>query len=419
MTNSGETMAACSSSWYLSSNNTDVGINADNWLVSPLVNLGGTLKYREWIRGDYPDTYEVRLSTTGKAISDFTTILRPMATCRDGWTYEEIDLSAYAGRQGYIAIHHQSSDQFMLYIDNFGIYQTIPEYGEWYGAKTGATEYTLEDLTPETKYELKIVSNKSGDPAATAEGIFFTTLNTPDQIVLDDNGDNTRILSASEGRYANVTINNRTFTKDGTWQGICLPFDVDVEKSVLAGADVRTLESMEQRQNYVIMNCLTPVTKMKAGTPYIIKWDNGQDIVNPVFEGVVIDLTDRDVYPMDGTEIGVCNRTAGPLSNVIYSFFESINNEEWICLMNGTPVLTPVTAGCTVHAFDIMFNVMDIYTDDTVVVLYTGNPDELAVGVSSLRETEEGAAIYNLAGQRLSKMQRGINIVNGKKVLVK
>ena len=32
---------------------------------------------------------------------------------------------------------------------------------------------------------------------------------------------------------------------------------------------------------------------------------------------------------------------------------------------------------------------------------------------------EEAGAIFNLAGQRMSKMQRGINIVNGKKVLVK
>ena len=38
--------------------------------------------------------------------------------------------------------------------------------------------------------------------------------------------------------------------------------------------------------------------------------------------------------------------------------------------------------------------------------------------VSPLEETEEGA-IYNLAGQRLSKMQKGINIVGGQKVLVK
>ena len=35
------------------------------------------------------------------------------------------------------------------------------------------------------------------------------------------------------------------------------------------------------------------------------------------------------------------------------------------------------------------------------------------------RESGEGAAIYNLSGQRMQKMQRGINIVGGKKILVK
>ena len=32
---------------------------------------------------------------------------------------------------------------------------------------------------------------------------------------------------------------------------------------------------------------------------------------------------------------------------------------------------------------------------------------------------EEGAAIYNLAGQRVNKMQKGVNIVGGRKVLIK
>lgn len=34
-------------------------------------------------------------------------------------------------------------------------------------------------------------------------------------------------------------------------------------------------------------------------------------------------------------------------------------------------------------------------------------------------ENAEGTRIYNLAGQRLSKARSGINIMNGKKVLVK
>ena len=44
-----------------------------------------------------------------------------------------------------------------------------------------------------------------------------------------------------------------------------------------------------------------------------------------------------------------------------------------------------------------------------------------ATGVRTVEtvSAEDAKAIFNLAGQRLSKTQRGINIVNGKKVVVK
>ena len=41
-----------------------------------------------------------------------------------------------------------------------------------------------------------------------------------------------------------------------------------------------------------------------------------------------------------------------------------------------------------------------------------------ATGLSAVHvNLNEDNAIYNIAGQRLQKMQKGINIVNGKKVL--
>ena len=46
--------------------------------------------------------------------------------------------------------------------------------------------------------------------------------------------------------------------------------------------------------------------------------------------------------------------------------------------------------------------------------------DDEATGISLMedgRSKMEDGAIYNVAGQRLNKMQRGINIVNGKKIL--
>ena len=49
---------------------------------------------------------------------------------------------------------------------------------------------------------------------------------------------------------------------------------------------------------------------------------------------------------------------------------------------------------------------------------FTFSFDDANSIVSPLGETEEGASIYNLAGQRMSKPRKGINIVNGKKVIV-
>ena len=43
--------------------------------------------------------------------------------------------------------------------------------------------------------------------------------------------------------------------------------------------------------------------------------------------------------------------------------------------------------------------------------------DENATGIANIVDALENGAIYNVAGQRLGKMQKGINIVNGKKVL--
>jgi hypothetical protein len=45
--------------------------------------------------------------------------------------------------------------------------------------------------------------------------------------------------------------------------------------------------------------------------------------------------------------------------------------------------------------------------------------EDVIDGIEEFRISDEDADIYDLAGRRLGKMQRGINIVNGKKVLVK
>ena len=55
---------------------------------------------------------------------------------------------------------------------------------------------------------------------------------------------------------------------------------------------------------------------------------------------------------------------------------------------------------------------------DNIKLVRTGDYVELPVGIETLFDSSlKGENIYNLAGQRLSKPQKGINIVGGKKFL--
>ena len=76
--------------------------DADNWLISPLLELGGQMTY--WVR-DYNvdhDQYDIYVCTTGYDASsfdetDFTKIYEP-GDASDEWTEHTVDLSAYAGQ---------------------------------------------------------------------------------------------------------------------------------------------------------------------------------------------------------------------------------------------------------------------------------------------------------------------------------
>lgn len=52
-----------------------------------------------------------------------------------------------------------------------------------------------------------------------------------------------------------------------------------------------------------------------------------------------------------------------------------------------------------------------------VKAFYLTEEDATAIGNVNVNDNVNAGVIYNLSGQRVSKLQKGINIVNGKKVL--
>ena len=270
----------------------------DNWLITPQVELQGIVS--AWLCGQDPSYSEEHfafyVSTTGTDISDFTQISEEFVATGEYKEYTA-DLSAYAGQMGYIAVRHFNvSDQYWLNLDDFGIKIDNPDFTEeWQTRVVTGTGVVLNGLTPETTYEYQIIAKKAGEEDAATDILSFTT-KPINILVLDSRDYNYDVIGEYAGQVVNVRLDGRTYRKDGSWQTISLPFDLELDGSPLEGADVRTAEFVTRQDDFLIIHCLTPVKKILAGKPYIIKWDGGEDIVNPIFEDVLIDKEDRSFY---------------------------------------------------------------------------------------------------------------------------
>ena len=166
------------SGYYAAVAYSDYDIHADSWLVTPQIQFPNQTTLKFWImRSTYDDArdeYEVRLSTTGNAISDFTTVLKEKAAANSTWTPVTIDLSEYDGQQCYIAIRHDFTNGFFIMVDDFGI------YGWSEDIVTTENSLLIEDLLPETEYQWHVQANCGAEDGLSQWSAInnFTTLRT-------------------------------------------------------------------------------------------------------------------------------------------------------------------------------------------------------------------------------------------------
>ncbi len=105
---------------------------------------------------------------------------------------------------------------------------------------------------------------------------------------LDYDTDNTDLIAHYAGKKANVTLGGRRFYKNGSWNSLTLPFDLDdFAGTPLEGASVRELKSVECSGTTMTLK-FSAVGSIKAHRPYIVRWDEGDDALSPVFSGVTI-----------------------------------------------------------------------------------------------------------------------------------
>lgn len=245
---------------------------------------------------------------------------------------------------------------------------------------------------------------------------------TKNELTLADASDNNAAISAAAGdgkQYA-VTLSGRTLYKDGSWNTLCLPFEVTIAGSPLDGDNVQAMTLNTETSNLtdgtLTLN-FDDATTIPAGTPFIIKWDeSGTDITDPVFEGVIIDAEKHDatvegVLTFTGTYAPVSIGSEGDNTKLY------LGSSNTLHYPNGE-----MTIGCHRAYFQLKqgLSVGDPSSSAHAIVLNFGGGTTSVQNVQSSMFNVQSDDWYTLDGRKLNgkPTQRGIYIHKGNKIVI-
>ena len=241
------------------------------------------------------------------------------------------------------------------------------------------------------------------------------------------------------GTCANVIIGSKVGAVERSpynyvpfWNTLCLPFDVTIANSPLAGDGVTVMElngttSGLDSEGLLTIN-FTEVTSgtLTAGKPYIIKWNAAAtNIESPVFNDVTVTNTDpatqavsfSNAFGDNGQFVG----SYSPLS------IDDANIDE-IIYLGANNTLGYASSARTLHAFRAHFVVPTTSTSGaramTRSIVNFGDGDITSLSEEIRVKSEEFATAaewYSLDGRRLSgkPTKKGVFINNGRKVVIK
>lgn len=412
-----ESNATTGTNWHMASYSWYGGTKyqADNWLISPQVELGGILKYDCDVSA-WHDIYEVRVSTTGIAEADFSEVIRPLTPGIPGT--QDYDLKDYSGKKGYIAFHHKNYDGYWLDIDNV----ELSAGHLWKYATTETNSVVLPHLLPDLVYEYVVVGIKHDDvndvDVRGETPNYIISASHVDDIIIPDDEDNESLVYdvaklCEQGKVYNAYLEKRSFADNGIWNTLTLPFDVTVAGSPFEDALIYTVRDRSSYNNNGILTLridpLEETGTLKAGTPYLITWKGEKNLKEPFFPLVKFK---NETHPVTG---GISNGTS-IVFTPNFKLLKYTAEDESILFLNDNH-LYHVGDGSRIKPQRAYFQVSG--GNGVKGIAFEIGADD-ADGINGVNANLNGSEnIYNVAGQRLGQMQKGINIVNGKKIIIK
>ena len=253
-------------------------------------------------------------------------------------------------------------------------------------------------LTAETEVTMTVVAEANGTHQwfSVCDGELLSKTNIATAVAYNDASAN----AITDVEVANVTISRNI--KEG-FNTVVLPFDLtasQVQAVFGSGTEVYAFSEDSYNPDDVTIS----FNKVVAGTitanvPVLVKATAASSA--QVFEGVQV-VAPTDEAKAEGRNFDFVG-TYAPMTVAAGDYFI------------GNDALYKSTGTTNINAFRAYLK--DKTTASGVKLFIDG--EEIATGILTIDNGQLTIdnAIYNLAGQRLQKIQKGINIVNGKKVL--
>lgn len=213
--------------------------------------------------------------------------------------------------------------------------------------------------------------------------------------VLDEMVDSVAIEA---NRYDELTL-KRTF--QAGWNTICLPFDVkNVEGLFGEGAKAYTFCGIVDNEIDILIS-----DSIDAGVPYLIYIP---EAITEDFELEDIHIAPNNVQSGYTSHCGAY--FCGTYNPIAAGNWMKVGDDDTIYGLNADGTIVKIDEETGINGFRAYFNLQE-GTEATAIHIFD-SPDAISV----IPVSKEDGSIYNLAGQRLSKPIKGINIIKGKKV---
>ena len=257
------------------------------------------------------------------------------------------------------------------------------------------------DIPADTKYKSY---NVTGILGTTSDGsssqLYCTDIRevVPDLALNETLSNNASLIGVFNGRNVNVTLTRKMTT--GTWNTLCLPFDVAEFSDIVASSRLAALSSFNAATNTLEF---TSVSSLEAGVPYLVF---PEDVESITIQGTIIDSELKPVSQSTWEFVGIYDPTT------LYAGDTSV-----LFLGEGNTLYYPNVTN-DLKAFRAYFRTTGQSSANICV-------DGISTGITTatLDGNEGDGLIYNVSGQFMGNQTRdlpkGVYLRNGNKIIVK